>query len=118
MIASVGAFGFGFSQLFFLVAVIEVHPWRYRQGAGQNPWEGADTLEWTHLPSPPPYHSFEDSAGGEVRTANAHRWGDHERYERTRLSAQRAANRRTALVLASIALAFFLGIVAKYWFIR
>jgi cytochrome c oxidase subunit 1 len=24
-----------------------------------NPWEGADTLEWTHLPSPPPYHSFE-----------------------------------------------------------
>jgi len=25
--------------------------------AGNKPWEGADTLEWT-LPSPPPYHSF------------------------------------------------------------
>ena len=27
--------------------------------APANPWEGADTLEWTHLPSPAPYHSFE-----------------------------------------------------------
>jgi hypothetical protein len=27
-------------------------------------------------------------------------------------------NARTALILASIALAFFLGIVAKYWFLR
>ena len=26
--------------------------------APANPWEGADTLEWT-LPSPAPYHSFE-----------------------------------------------------------
>jgi hypothetical protein len=26
-------------------------------------------------------------------------------------------NARTALILASIALAFFLGIVAKYWFL-
>lgn len=29
--------------------------------------------------------------------------------------AQRAANRRLALVLATIAAAFFAGIVAKYW---
>src|SRR6266571_1676464 len=28
--------------------------------AGQRPWEGADTLEWTHLPSPAPYHSFHE----------------------------------------------------------
>jgi hypothetical protein len=27
-------------------------------------------------------------------------------------------NAKTALILASIALAFFLGIVAKYWFLR
>jgi len=28
--------------------------------AGQRPWDGADTLEWTHLPSPAPYHSFHE----------------------------------------------------------
>jgi cytochrome c oxidase subunit I len=28
--------------------------------APARPWEGADTLEWTHLPSPPPYHSFHE----------------------------------------------------------
>ncbi|HET7297550.1 MAG TPA: cytochrome oxidase small assembly protein [Burkholderiales bacterium] len=27
-------------------------------------------------------------------------------------------NARTALILASIALAFFLGIIAKYWLLR
>jgi hypothetical protein len=27
-------------------------------------------------------------------------------------------NAKTALILASIALAFFLGIIAKYWLIR
>jgi hypothetical protein len=27
-------------------------------------------------------------------------------------------NARTALILASIALVFFLGIIAKYWFLR
>jgi len=27
-------------------------------------------------------------------------------------------NARTALVLATVALAFFLGIIAKYWFLR
>jgi hypothetical protein len=27
-------------------------------------------------------------------------------------------NAKTAMVLASIALAFFLGIIAKYWFLR
>jgi hypothetical protein len=28
------------------------------------------------------------------------------------------ANRRTALILLSIALVFFLGVMAKYWLIR
>ena len=27
--------------------------------APQKPWDGADTLEWTHLPTPAPYHTFE-----------------------------------------------------------
>ncbi|MDP2247635.1 MAG: cbb3-type cytochrome c oxidase subunit I, partial [Nitrosomonadales bacterium] len=56
MISSMGAFVLGASQLLFLYIVI-----RCIYGgkpAGANPWEGADTLEWT-LSSPPPYHSFE-----------------------------------------------------------
>jgi cytochrome c oxidase subunit 1 len=57
MISSIGAFGFGLSQLLFLYIVVKT----IRSGAKApaRPWEGADTLEWTHLPSPPPYHSFE-----------------------------------------------------------
>lgn len=31
---------------------------------------------------------------------------------------RRAANVRTALVLASIAAAFFVGIIAKYWLLK
>jgi cytochrome c oxidase subunit 1 len=56
MISSIGAFGFGFSQLLFLYVAIKC----VRGGvkATDQVWEGADTLEWT-LPSPPPYHSFE-----------------------------------------------------------
>ncbi|MDQ3197212.1 MAG: cytochrome c oxidase subunit I [Pseudomonadota bacterium] len=56
MIASIGAFGFGLSQLLFLYIVLKC----IRGGvkAPARPWEGADTLEWT-LPSPAPYHSFE-----------------------------------------------------------
>jgi cytochrome c oxidase subunit 1 len=56
-ISSIGAFGFGLAQLLFLYIVINTI--RSGEKAPQNPWEGADTLEWTHLPSPPPYHSFE-----------------------------------------------------------
>jgi cytochrome c oxidase subunit 1 len=55
-IASVGAFGFGLSQLIFLAAVIKCI--RGGEKAPAKPWEGADSLEWT-LPSPAPYHSFE-----------------------------------------------------------
>ena len=56
MISSIGAFGFGFSQLLFLYIVLKCI--RGGEKAGDKPWEGADTLEWT-LSSPPPYHSFE-----------------------------------------------------------
>ena len=55
MISSIGSFMLGASQLLFLFNVIQC----IRRGApaGDRPWEGADTLEWT-LSSPPPYHSF------------------------------------------------------------
>jgi cytochrome c oxidase subunit I len=56
-IASIGAFGFGLSQLLFVAGIIICI--RGGAKAPANPWEGADTLEWTHLPSPAPYHTFE-----------------------------------------------------------
>ena len=34
------------------------------------------------------------------------------------MNADVSKNAKTALILASIALAFFLGIVAKYWLLR
>src|SRR5881296_3877781 len=56
LVASIGAFGFGFSQLLFLYTVLTC----IRSGAQApaRPWEGSDALEWT-LPSPAPYHTFE-----------------------------------------------------------
>jgi cytochrome c oxidase subunit 1 len=57
MISTVGAFGFGLSQLIFLWAVVKCI-----RGAGEKAadkaWEGAEGLEWT-VPSPAPYHTFE-----------------------------------------------------------
>ena len=32
---------------------------RSGEKAKDRQWEGADSLEWTHLPSPVPYHTFE-----------------------------------------------------------
>jgi len=55
MVASVGAFIFGFSQLIMLYNVITTIR-RGKPASGQV-WEGAHGLEWT-LSSPPPYHSF------------------------------------------------------------
>jgi cytochrome c oxidase subunit 1 len=56
MVSTIGAFGFGLSQLIFLTAVVKCI--RGGAPAPAQPWEGATTLEWT-LPSPAPYHSFE-----------------------------------------------------------
>jgi cytochrome c oxidase subunit 1 len=56
MIASIGAFGFGFSQLLFLYTVIKCI--RGGEKASAKVWDGATGLEWT-LPSPPPHHTFE-----------------------------------------------------------
>ena len=58
MLATIGAFGFGLSQLIFLAVILKCI--KGGEKAPANPWEGADTLEWTHLPSPAPYHSFEE----------------------------------------------------------
>jgi cytochrome c oxidase subunit 1 len=57
MWSSIGAFIFGFSQLIFLFNVVATV--RGGKPAEQKPWEGADSLEWTHLPTPVPYHTFE-----------------------------------------------------------
>ncbi len=56
MISSIGAFGLGLSQFIFLYVVVTA----LRSGpkAAEKQWEGAQGLEWTHLPTPAPYHSF------------------------------------------------------------
>jgi len=55
-IATIGAFGFGLSQLLLLYNVIKCV--RGGEAAPAKPWEGAEGLEWT-VPSPAPYHTFE-----------------------------------------------------------
>ena len=55
MIASIGGFLFGFSQLLFLYIVLKCI--RGGQKAAANPWDGAEGLEW-QVPSPAPYHTF------------------------------------------------------------
>jgi cytochrome c oxidase subunit 1 len=57
-VISMGAYLSAFAVLVFVVLVF----WAFicRKPAPGNPWgAGATTLEWT-LPSPPPFHSFED----------------------------------------------------------
>ena len=55
MVSSIGAFIFGFSQVFFLFVVL--YGIRSGKPAEARPWDGARGLEWT-LASPAPYHSF------------------------------------------------------------
>lgn len=55
-VSSLGAFGFGLSQLLFPIAI-----WQCVRGgakATDRVWEGAHGLEW-ELPSPAPYHTWE-----------------------------------------------------------
>ena len=56
MLSSIGAFGFGASQLLFLALIIMTI--RGGKKATDQVWEGAEGLEWT-IPSPAPYHTFE-----------------------------------------------------------
>lgn len=55
MISTIGAFGFGLSQLLFVYIIVKAV--RGGKQASDQVWEGAEGLEWT-LSSPPPYHSF------------------------------------------------------------
>jgi cytochrome c oxidase subunit 1 len=55
LIASIGAAGFGLSQLLFIYVVIKCV--RGGKPASSRVWDGAVGLEWT-LSSPPPRHSF------------------------------------------------------------
>ena len=53
--SSIGAFGLGLTQLFFLYIVVQTV--RGGKKATDHVWEGSHGLEWT-LSSPPPYHTF------------------------------------------------------------
>jgi cytochrome c oxidase subunit 1 len=55
-VVTIGAFGFGLSQLVFLWAVVKCI--RGGEKASDRVWEGSHGLEWT-LPSPAPFHTFE-----------------------------------------------------------
>ncbi len=58
LVASIGSFVSVVGLAVFFVAMVEALV--KRQAAGANPWgAGATTLEWT-LPSPPPFHTFND----------------------------------------------------------
>jgi cytochrome c oxidase subunit 1 len=58
MVASIGAFAFGFAQLIFLYNMIITMCKKGKKADGRV-WEGSHGLEWT-LSSPPPYHSFSE----------------------------------------------------------
>ena len=55
-VVTIGAFGFGLSQLIFLWAVVKCI--RGGAKATDKVWESAHGLEWT-VPSPAPFHTFE-----------------------------------------------------------
>ena len=55
MISTIGAFGFGLSQLLFVYIIVKAV--RGGEKATDQVWEGAEGLEWT-LSSPPEYHTF------------------------------------------------------------
>src|SRR5476649_241706 len=57
MVASIGAFGFGLTQVYFLLFVV-FPTIRGGAKAADKPWDGAEGLEWT-VPSPAPFHTFE-----------------------------------------------------------
>jgi len=63
MVATVGAFIFGFSQLLFLYNVI--HTIRHGRPATDRVWEYAKGFEW-QLSSPAPHHSWQQPPLGEV----------------------------------------------------
>jgi cytochrome c oxidase subunit I len=59
-ISTIGAFIFGFAQLFFLYNLYKTCTSKIKEKLTDKVWEGAEGLEWT-VPSPPPYHTFEEA---------------------------------------------------------
>jgi len=58
MIASVGAFLFGFAQVYFFFFIVLPAMLGHGEKAAAKPWEAAEGLEW-EVPSPAPFHTFE-----------------------------------------------------------
>jgi cytochrome c oxidase subunit I len=63
MLASVGAFAFGFAQVYFFFFIVLPTMMGQGEPAPQRPWNdpdgaGAEGLEW-EVPSPAPWHTFE-----------------------------------------------------------
>jgi cytochrome c oxidase subunit 1 len=56
-IASIGAVGFGLSQLLFIYCVVQCVR-KKGTTASSEVWDNPQGLEWT-VPSPAPYHTFE-----------------------------------------------------------
>lgn len=59
MWSSIGAFGLGLTQFLFLWILVKACWLKKGEKATDQVWEGAEGLEFTHLPSPAPYHSFD-----------------------------------------------------------
>jgi cytochrome c oxidase subunit 1 len=58
-LATIGAFGFGLMQVYFLFCVVlPAYRGVGHEKAADKPWDGAEGLEWT-VPSPAPFHTFE-----------------------------------------------------------
>jgi cytochrome c oxidase subunit 1 len=57
-VASVGAFAFGLAQVYFFLWVVVPMMRGKGEKAPQQPWDGAEGLEW-EVPSPAPFHTFE-----------------------------------------------------------
>ena len=57
-IATIGGFGFGLMQVYFILFVV-IPSIKGGKPADAKPWEGAEGLEWT-VPSPAPFHTFEE----------------------------------------------------------
>jgi cytochrome c oxidase subunit 1 len=58
-LASVGAFVFGLTQVYFFFFVVLPCMRGIGDKAAQKPWEAAEGLEW-EVPSPAPFHTFEN----------------------------------------------------------
>jgi cytochrome c oxidase subunit 1 len=68
-LTSLGAFGFGLAQVYFLFFVLIPVLRKRGEPAGARPWDGALGLEW-EVPSPAPFHTFETPPDRELVTSH------------------------------------------------